>query len=149
MSLTETLALFGGLAVFNLLSCLPLLFFSSTRRLFKALPAENLLLNYVLGVGGYTVIHSSLLLSITVIQDGLKGIEVLWGLGGINIGAGLLSWITASFLFPHLGWWNPEQNEEELDGRMALGLGLIWYTISTGVGLFLLMVFLIVFFFPG
>lgn len=53
MSSIQTVALLGGLAVFNMVSCLPLLFFSSIKRLFKTLPAGNLSLNYILGMANF------------------------------------------------------------------------------------------------
>lgn len=149
MSVGQTVALFGGITLFNLLACLPVLLFSSVRRLFNQLPTENLIINYILGISSFTILHSVLLVALVVFSGGLEGVAVFWGLGGVTIEVALIAWIFASFLFPRLELWNPLENDDELDGRIALGLGLIWYTVSTGIGLFLLMVFLIAFFFPG
>lgn len=149
MTFLETAILFGGIAMFNLLACLPIVLFSSIRRLFNQIPTDNLLVNYILGMSGFTIVHSALLVAVVVVSGGLEGVAAFWGLGGVTIGVALISWIVASFVFPSLDWWNPAENTDELDGRIALGLGLIWYTVSTGIGLFLLMVSLIAFFFPG
>lgn len=123
--------------------------FLSLRRLFSSLPAENLYINYTLSVGGFTVLHSIILLITVVGQGGLEGTEVFSGLGIVSLVTGLITWTMAVFIFPRIGVWNPEKVDDELDGRIALGLGLIWYMVATGVGLFLLMVTLIAFFFPG
>lgn len=143
------MALFGGLALFNLIACIPILLSSSVRRLFQQLPTENLAINYVLGMGGLTVLHSAALVAVVVATGGLEGIAVLWGLGLVTAGVGLFAWLTASFALPRWDLWNPAEKEDELDGRIALGIGLIWYMISTGTALFLLMAVMIALFFPG
>lgn len=144
----QTIALFGGITIFNIISCLPILMSSAVRRLFKKLPTDILLVNYFLGIVGFTFLHSAILIFAVVMSGGLEGTGVFWGLGLVTIGVGIIFWATISFIAPKMNWWNPKQ-EGELDGRIALGLGLIWYFISTGIALFLLLIFLIAFFFPG
>jgi hypothetical protein len=143
------MALFGGIALFNILACLPILLSSPVRRLFSRLPADNLAINYLLGVGGFTVFHAVSLIVVITLSDGLEGVAVFWGLGGVTLGTGLLSWSIVSFLFPRLDWWDPREIDGELDGRLALGLGLAWYIFSGGIALFLLLLVSIALFFPG
>lgn len=149
MSTAQTVGLFGGLLLFNLAACLPVLLSSSVRRLFDRLPADRLAVNYLLSVAGFTVLQSALLIAVVVLSGDLEGVTAFWSLGAVTIGTALLVWISASFVFPRKGYWSPEEEGDELDGRIALGLGFIWYTVSTGTGLFFLMVVLITLFFPG
>lgn len=149
MSTVQTVALFGGLLLFNLMACLPGLLSSSVRRLFSKLPSERLAVNYTLAVGSFTLLQSALLIAVVVVSGGLEGVTAFQGLGAITIVAALLVWVAASFILPRQGYWKPAENDDELDGRIALGLGLIGYTVSVGIGLLLLTILLIALFFPG
>lgn len=144
----QTLALFGGIALFNIAVCSPILIFSSVRRLLMKLPTENLVLNYFLAVGGYTALHSVALLAVVVATGGLEGTAALWGPGVVTGTVAVAVWAAASFILPARDWWNTREGEE-IDGRIALGLGLIWYLVFTVVGLVVLTFLLIAFFFPG
>ncbi|MFB6209457.1 MAG: hypothetical protein ABEJ56_04970 [Candidatus Nanohaloarchaea archaeon] len=144
----QTIAMFAGLAVFNLLAWSPVLLFSSVRRLFSLYPTDKIGLNYLIGMGGFTVLHFGILVATVVALGGMQGLQVLRGLAGISLAVGLIGWTAAGIILPKIGYWNPGK-EDELDGRIALFLGLIWYMVSTGIGLFLMMAVMIGLFFPG
>lgn len=149
MSMQQTVALFGGVLLFNLAVCLPILLSSSLRRLVNKLPSDYLVLNYTLGVACFALLQSVLLVTILAVSGSWEGPAAFWLLGGVILGVAILFCIITVFLFPRISWWNPKNNEDEMDGRFALTLGLIWYLVSAGIGLFFLVVLLIALFFPG
>lgn len=147
MSYSQTAAMFGGMLLFNTVAWTPVLLSSAVRRLLKQPTSHSLAANYLLGTAGFTLLHSVVLLSAIFITGGVEGTLVFWILGTVTALTGITVWAFASFWLPHTGYWEP-QKEDELDGRIALGLGLIWYFVSTVIGLFFLTVFLIAFFLP-
>lgn len=145
--MSQTLALVGGIMLFDLIAWSPILLSAAIRRLFTVWPTERLGLNYLIGAGGYAVVHLAVLLTVVVLSGGLDGTAVFWGLGLVGLGTATMAWAIACIGFPRLGWWDPTDGDG-MDGRIALGLGVIWYLGSTGITLFVVLVVVIALFLP-
>lgn len=145
----QTVVMVLVIATFNLLAWSPVLLSPAVRRLFNLLPSQRLSLNYLMGIAAFTVMNILTLLTVVVFSGGLEGSQALWGPFIVNLLLGSGTWLLTSFLLPRKGFWDPKKNEEEMDGRIALGLGALVYIVGTAFLLFLIMIVLIGLYFPG
>ncbi|WP_435066717.1 hypothetical protein [Haloplanus sp. C73] len=127
----------AGFAVVVLLCCSPLLALSRLRDLFRW-PTEWLAVNYLL-VGGVLVgVQSLSYLGIMLL---VAGTGTVTGGDAAGIVAGVLAAnlclpggvaLAALRLLPERGYWTPDG--DGLSGRVALGIGVVWYAAVTSVG---------------
>lgn len=135
MVVTELSAVAGFILVV-LFAWSPLLAIERVRALFTW-PTQWLAVNYAVLGGGIILIQClSYLLVILLVAgtgsvDGGEAAGIVGGIGVANllVPGGLA--VGAVYLLPTHGIWSP--NAKGLDGRIALGLGVVWYAIVTTV----------------
>lgn len=135
MVTTELSAVVGFLVVV-LFAWSPLLAVERLRALF-AWPTEWLALNYLLLGGGVVLVQCLSYLAVVVAVAGtgsVTGGEAAGIVGGVAL-ANLLvpgvGAVGALSILPTRGVWSPDGGG--LDGRIALGLGVLWYAVVTTV----------------
>jgi len=136
------------LALFDAVVLSPVLFSSAVRRLVRLWPTDSLGLNYLAGATAYAVTHLSAIMFAVAIHGGNLSQDVLQWLAGTTLLNAVLWWVALAALFPARGVWQPK-TEGEYDGRIALTVGLVGYVFATGVGLLIILVVAIAFYFPG
>jgi len=124
-------------AVIVLLFWSPLLAITRLRELFRW-PTNWLVVNYLLIGAGIIVVQSFSYLAIMLLIAGtgtVTGGDAVGIVGGV-LAANLLFpgaiALTALRILPERGYWTP--NGDGLSGRIALGIGVIWYAVITSVG---------------
>ncbi|MFA9516617.1 hypothetical protein ACERIT_05285 [Halopenitus sp. H-Gu1] len=133
----QQLCVVAGFAVIVLLFWSPLLAITRLRELFRW-PTNWLVVNYLLIGAGIIVVQS---FSYLVIMLLIAGTGTVTGGDAVGIVGGVLAAnllfpgaiaLTALRILPARGYWTP--NGVGLGGRIALGIGVIWYAVITSVG---------------
>jgi hypothetical protein len=139
----------AGLWLFNGVVVSPLLGSAAIRRLLgrptKLLAANYLLWTAVLAVTQFLAVA----LPVIVIRGGrLGGLDFFSWLGGLSIGNATL-WAIGGAIGASQRGWTPKKETELLDGRLVLGLGVLWYALAVGFALLCILLIGIAFFYPG
>lgn len=126
-----------GFAVIVLLLWSPLLVITRLRELFRW-PTNWLIVNYPLIGAGMIVVQSFSYLVIVLLTAGtgtVTGSDAVAIVGGVLaanlVVPGALA-LTILRTLPARGYWTPIG--DGLSGRIALGIGVIWYAVVTSVG---------------
>ncbi len=122
-------AVFGALVLF---AWAPLLGVDRLRALF-AWPTRWLVANYLLVGTGLVVAQCVVYLGVLLAVAGtgqLTGGEAASAVGGVvagNLAVPGVGAMAALRILPDRGYWTPDS--EGLGGRVALGLGVVWYAV--------------------
>lgn len=134
--------LFDGLAI------APVLLSSAVRRLFRKRPTDHPLPNYLAGVTAFAVSHLLWLVVPVALHGGSLENDVIAWLAGVTLVNAVGWWLATALVLPALGLWSPSEGGE-IDGRIALTLGVFGYVIATGLLALVVVVAAIAVGFPG
>lgn len=135
MVVTELSAV-AGFVLVVLFVWSPLLAIDRIRALFTW-PTQWLVVNYVVLGGSGVLVQCLSYLFVVLLVAGtgsVGGGEAARVVGGIGVANLLLPGtvaVGAGYLLPTRGIWSPDDGG--LDGRIALGIGVVWYAIVTTV----------------
>lgn len=131
-------------------ACAPLLAAGSVRRLVRAGPTARPSVNYVLGVGAFTLLHYAavlLALLFATRDGGANLLEVFELVVALTVGVVVAGWLGASVGLPALGRWTP--TGDGADGRLVLAAGAVWYLLWTAFVVFVVNTLLFLLHFPA
>lgn len=127
----------AGFAFIVLLLWSPFLAITRIRELFRW-PTHWLVVNYLLIGGGFIVLQCLSYLAVILLTAGtgqVTGGDAARIVGGVLISNLVLpgaSAVAALRILPTRGYWTPDG--DGLIGRIALGIGVVWYAIITSIG---------------
>lgn len=115
---------FVGLWLSTSILCSPILASGSCRRLFDAGPFDNLAVNYLAGIGVFTLAHVVLVFSGALVNLVVR-ITIGWWFLGVTLVLVAAGWVAVSIGLPRYDRWDPGGGG--VDGRPLLGLAGLWY----------------------
>lgn len=148
--MVSTFVLFGVFWVGMCILWSPFLLSTSIRTLFERWPTGGTGVNYVFWMGvviaGYVATGLKTLFAIhgTEPVDALTGAKTILGITAVYAAAVTL--LVGGWL-PRRGIWTPGNGD--LDGRIVLAVGAIWFTACVGVALAILLFIVFLIGFPG